>query len=129
MGHDLLSLRTLTRALPSCCGSKLRRSPYETTANLALPAENGSLQTLALPAPRAIVGDVQPHVPPGRAARAADRARREPSGRIADRRLCGDYDALHHERAATPQPAAAHPGTTRRSCAALLHWRDHQPLP
>src|ERR1700736_4503219 len=70
-GRALLSLPTLARALPGCCGSKLRRSPYEAAPDLALPGENGALQALALPAPRDAVGRVQPVVPP----RGADRPR------------------------------------------------------
>src|SRR5258708_40146102 len=68
-GRGLPSPPTPLRALLSCCGSKLRRSPYETAPDLALPGENGALQALALPAPRGIVGHVQPVVPPGRADR------------------------------------------------------------
>src|SRR5947209_6967491 len=60
MERDLPLLPTPARALPDCCGSKLRRLPYEADADLALPAGNGPLQALALPAPCGDVGFVQP---------------------------------------------------------------------
>src|SRR6266699_2072860 len=149
-GRVLPWLPTPPRALLSCCGSKLRRSPYEAAPDLALPGENGALQALALPAPRGVVGRVQPVVPPGGADRprllrcahragtpahrhdgtdrAAGGARREPCGRLAHRWLCRNHLAVHDERVGAPQPAAARPGAAGCPCSALLHRRDHQPL-
>src|SRR5437764_4479607 len=137
--HGLPLLPTPLHALPSCCGSKLRRSPYEAAPDLALPGENGALQALALPAPCSIVGRVQPVVPPGGADRprllryahragtparghdgtdcAAGGARRKPCGRVAHRWLCRNYLALHDERAGAPQLAAARTEPARRPCA------------
>src|SRR5690348_4732813 len=63
MGRDLLSLPMPPRALLSCCEPELRRSHHETTSNLALSRENGTLQTVALLTPCSVVVYLQPDVP------------------------------------------------------------------
>src|SRR4051812_45137914 len=58
------------RTLPGCYALLQRRLPYETTADLALHIENGSLRALAIFASRATVERDEPAV----AAAGADRA-------------------------------------------------------
>src|SRR5579875_1204099 len=138
------------RALQRCYVLRERKLLYEYVSDVALPAEHGALQALALPAPRPVVGLFQPVYSPGRAAcqrllrcthrsgalscrrDGADRAAggdcRESCSGMAYGWLCRNHHAVYDERAATSQSAAARPEPARRECSALLNRRGHQPL-